>query len=189
MTDTTLGAARADYYCIHGFGDDGGDALDWVPVKLWKLTIKIPNTDGRRRAVKIHDLHHVVTGYRTDLRGESEIASWELATGCLNMSAALVLNLLGLALGLVIAPARMARAWARGRASRNLYRHPQLDALLGEEVATVRAQLGLVAAPPRARARDVAAILLVGLPTLAITLAALAAPLVGLYAAASAIAG
>lgn len=117
MTDTTmtLGAARADYYRANGFGDDGGDSLEWVPIKVLGLTLKIPNTDGRRRAVRIHDLHHVVTGYQTDLRGEAEIGAWELASGCLRWPAATVLNLFALAIGIVIAPRRVARAWARGR--------------------------------------------------------------------------
>lgn len=65
MNETTLGAARSHYYEVNGFGSDGGDALEWVPLKVWKLTLKIPNTAGRRKAVRIHDLHHVVTGYQT----------------------------------------------------------------------------------------------------------------------------
>lgn len=29
-----------------------------------------PNTHGRRRALAYHDLHHILTGYRTDFVGE-----------------------------------------------------------------------------------------------------------------------
>jgi hypothetical protein len=32
-------------------GADGGDALAWVPVQVSGLTLKIPSSDGRRRAV------------------------------------------------------------------------------------------------------------------------------------------
>ena len=115
----TLGAARAAYYERNHFGADGGDALDWVPVKMLGITFKIPNSEGRRRAVRFHDLHHVLTGYQTDFRGEAEIGAWELASGCLRWPAATVLNLFALALGIVLAPGRMARAWARGRHTRN----------------------------------------------------------------------
>ena len=71
--------------------------------------------------MRIHDLHHVVTGYQTDLRGEAEIGAWELASGCLRWPAATILNLFALAMGLVIAPHRMARAWSLGRHTQNLY--------------------------------------------------------------------
>lgn len=175
-TDTTLGAARADYYRINGFGDDGGDALEWVPLKILGMTLKIPNTDGRRRAVRIHDLHHVVTGFQTDLRGEAEIGAWELASGCLRWPAATVLNLFALGMGLVLAPHRMARAWSLGRHTKNLYAEDGVDHLLNRKVAEVRSTLGLATAKrPRARLRDVLAILVVGLPALAVMLS----PLIG----------
>lgn len=177
MTETmTLGAARAAYYEANRFGADGGDSLDWVPVKVLGITLKIPNTPARKRAVKYHDLHHVVTGYRTDLAGEAEIGAWELSTGCRRMPAAFVLNLFALALGLVIAPRRMARAWARGRATRNLYAEPAVDPLLGKTVDGVRRELGLDAPAPRARLRDVVSTVVFGLPALAV----MASPLVGL---------
>ena len=179
MQDTmTLGAARAAYYERNHFGADGGDSLDWVPVKVLGITFKIPNSDGRRRAVRYHDLHHVVTGYQTDLAGEAEIGAWELASGCLRWPAATVLNFFALAMGLVIAPARMFRAWARGRHTRNLYKEDGIDHLLPREVHEVRSTLGLDAPAPRTRLRDVLAVLAIGVPGLAI----MAAPLVGLVA-------
>jgi len=161
-----LAAARARYYDANHFGDDGGDALAWVPVKLGPVTVKIPNTDGRRRAVQFHDIHHIVTGYQTDLRGESEIAAWELASGCTNWPAATVLNLAGLALGVIVWPRLTARAWALGRATKNLYREPDVSAFLDREVEEVRAELGLGLAKVPVRVRDVAMMLgfLVGAP-------------------------
>jgi hypothetical protein len=174
----TLGAARAAYYERNHFGADGGDALEWVPLKVLGLTLKIPNTDGRRRAVRIHDLHHVVTGYQTDLRGEAEIGAWELASGCLRWPAATILNLFALGMGLVLAPGRMMKAWARGRHTRNLYGENGVDHLLPRHVTEVRATLGLADAPPRARLRDALAVLALGLPMLAI----MAAPLLAVIA-------
>ena len=177
MTETmTLGAARAAYYEANKFGTDGGDSLDWVPVKVLGITFKIPNTPARKRAVKYHDLHHVVTGYQTDLAGEAEIGAWELASGCLRMPAAFVLNLFALAMGLVIAPRRMVRAWARGKATKNLYAEPAVDPLLGKSVAGVKTELGLDAPAPRARMRDVVSTFVFGLPALAV----MASPLIGL---------
>lgn len=177
---TTLDAARSTYYQVNGFGDDGGDALAWVPLKIWKFTLRIPNTEGRRRAVRVHDLHHILTGYQTDLAGESEISAWELASGCRRMPAAFVLNLFGLALGIVIAPVRVARSWARGRHTQNLYGEDGVDHLLPREVAEVRTKLGLADAAPRVRVRDVVAMTCAALPPLAILGALVATPLAGL---------
>ena len=184
MTDMTmtLGAARADYYRANGFGDDGGDSLDWVPIKALGLTFKIPNTEGRKRAVRIHDLHHVVTGYQTDFRGEAEIGAWELASGCLRWPAATVLNLMAVAIGIVIAPRRIARAWARGRRTGNLYGEDGVEHLLPRQVGEVRTKLGLDRAPGRARLRDVLAVFALGLPMLAVMAAVTIGPLVGIAA-------
>lgn len=184
----TMQQARADYYRSNGFGDDGGDSLEWVPLKIWKFTIKIPNSNARRKALKLHDLHHVVTGYRTDFRGEAEIGAWELASGCARMPAAFVLNLFAIAIGVLVAPVRVARAWARGRATQNLYRHDTVDAILPQDVATVTKSLGLDAPGPRVRVRDLATLSIYAIVGLALLIGLLVGPLVGLFAGISALA-
>ena len=171
--DDTLGAARAAYYEANHFGADGGDALAWVPVTVLGVTFKIPNTEGRRRAVRFHDVHHVLTGYQTDLRGEAEIGAWELASGCLRWPVAAVLNSFAVGVGLVLSPVRLARAWARGRHTRNLYGEDGIEHLLGRKVSEMQQALGLADTPPRTRLRDVLAVLALGLPMLAV----MAAPL------------
>ena len=173
MTDAmTMGDARTRYYERNHFGADGGDSLEWVPIKMFGLTFAIPNTEGRRRAVRIHDLHHIVTGYQTDLRGESEIAAWELASGCWRWPAALVLNLGALGIGAAIAPRRIARAWARGRRARNLYteRHG-IDHLLPRTVGEMRAATGLDRPAPAVRVRDALAVAAVAIPMLGLLVA------------------
>jgi hypothetical protein len=181
MTETLL-AARSHYYQVNGFGADGGDSLDWVPLKLWKLTLKIPNTEGRKKAVRIHDLHHVLTGYQTTWAGESEIAAWELASGCFQSPAATVLNAGALAVGLLVAPIKVARAWARGRKTTNLYDETGVDHLLPKTVEDMRAELGLDQPAPTTRVRDVLGMLAVGVPALAVMTAVTLAPFVGLAA-------
>ncbi len=188
MNTITIQEARADYYRVNGFGDDGGDSLDWVPLKIWRFTIKIPNTNSRRKALKIHDLHHVVTGYATNLRGESEIAAWELASGCRRMPAAFVLNVFALAIGAIIAPRAVLRAWARGRVTTNLYSHDTVDSLLPLDVATVRVNLGLDAPVPAPRFADIATFAPAALLAVLLLVGVIAGPLVGLFAGISALA-
>ena len=65
----TMEAARAQYFRDNGFGDDGGYDDPWVDFKLGPVPMPFPNSKGRLRAVRYHDLHHILTGYQTDLRG------------------------------------------------------------------------------------------------------------------------
>ena len=178
---TTLGDARADYYRVNGFGTDGGDSLDRVPIQLWRFTIHIPNSQARKKAVKVHDLHHIVTGYRTDLRGESEIAAWEIASGCLRVPVAFLLNVFAVGIGIAIAPSRVLHAWTRGRSTRNLYVHDTIDALLPQDVATVRASLGLDAPRVAPRVADFATLTVFAIPAVGLIVGLIVGPLVGIF--------
>jgi hypothetical protein len=151
----TLRDARAAYFRDNAFGDDGGYAKKWVSLQLGPLPFAFPNTAARVRAVKYHDLHHVVTGYATDLVGEAEIGAWEIGSGCAGFVAAWVLNLYAMMLGFLAgAPGVVWRAFLRGRHTRNLYRTAYDDALLETKLGDVRARLALEAAPVRATAGD-----------------------------------
>jgi hypothetical protein len=78
----TLREARALYFEHNDFGPNGGYDANWVKIELGWFPVFIPNVQARVRAVRIHDLHHVITGYDTDLMGELRIAGWEIGGGC-----------------------------------------------------------------------------------------------------------
>jgi hypothetical protein len=148
----TLRAARDVYFEANGFGADGGYAAPWVDFKLGPIPMPFPNTPGRVRAVRYHDLHHVLTGYATDTLGEFEISAWELGAGCKDFLAAWQLNLGGLAAGAVSIPRRTFRAFVRGLRSSSLY-GSDFEALLDRTVGEVRAESG-VDQPVEASATD-----------------------------------
>ena len=174
MTDptecSTMRAARAQYFEENQFGPDGGYADPWVDFKLGPIPFPFPNTPGRVRAVGYHDLHHVLTGYKTDFPGELEISAWEIAAGCKDFLAAWQLNLGGMAAGLFFMPRRVFRAFLRGRRSESLYGR-ELEPLLDQTVAETRAQLHVPAAVPRATLADCALFALASLAGLAVGLA------------------
>lgn len=138
-TDATMREARARYFEINGFGPNGGYDEAWVNFELGPIPMPFPNTAGRIRAVKYHDLHHVLTGYDTDTIGEFEISAWEIGAGCKDFGAAWFLNLGGTFSGLLIAPRRVFSAFTRGRRSRSLYGEV-FEPLLDETVGTLRAR-------------------------------------------------
>lgn len=135
----TLREARVRYFRDNHFGEDGGYSDAWVDFKLGPLPMPFPNTEGRLRAVRYHDLHHILTGYATDTLGEFEISAWEIGAGCENFWAAWVLNLSGMTAGMMVSPGRISRAFARGLGSRTLYGE-ELEAQLGRTVGEVRAE-------------------------------------------------
>ncbi len=138
-----MAQARTRFFLAHGLATDGGYDDPYVEIEVAGLRLRIPNTRGRRRAVPYHDMHHVLTGYDTDMAGESEISAWELATGCRDLVAAWILNSGAYAYGLLVCPRRVYRAFVRGRHSRNLYARPFDAALLEAPVDALRRDLGL----------------------------------------------
>jgi hypothetical protein len=145
--EQTMREARARYFEVNRFGEDGNYGDAWVDFKLGPLPLPFPNTPGRVRAVRYHELHHVLTGYDTDIIGEFEISAWEIAAGCKGYVAAWQLNLGGMFAGLWVAPRRTVRAFMRGRSSETLYDQP-LEALLDATVGATRASMG-IDRPPR----------------------------------------
>ncbi len=133
--DVTMRAARRMYFEANAFGPNGGYDDAWVDFKLGPIPCPFPNTKSRVKAVQYHDLHHVVTGYATDIVGEFEIAAWEIAAGCRSFAAAWVLNLGGIAGGILRAPGRTFAAFVRGRRETTVYGEDMeelLDATVGE---------------------------------------------------------
>lgn len=149
-----LGEARALFFARSGFAPDGGYGDRWVRVQLGPLPVWFPNTPGRRKAVKFHDLHHVLTEYPTSFRGETEIGAWEVSTGIGRHYAGWLLDLLAFAIGLVINPSGVYRAFVRGRRSANLFGTEWDERVLSESVGDVRRRLGLDAAGGGATRRE-----------------------------------
>ena len=151
----TVGEARTRYFADAGFPPDGGYAAKFVKLgQLGPIPLGFPNSDARRKAVGLHDLHHVATGYKTDWTGEAEISAWEIASGCGAYWFAWYINLQGMLMGWVVNPGATWRAWVRGRHSRNLYPEGLSEAVLRETVTGLRARLGLDRPAPAATLGD-----------------------------------
>jgi hypothetical protein len=138
----TLRDGRDAYLTEYGFST-AAYTDKWVHVKFGPFPLVFPSTKTRRFAIRYHDLHHTLTGYRATPIGEAEIGAWEVATGCRRLWAAWVLNLLAMGFGLVAAPRRTWRAFVRGRNSENLYGREFDEALLARNLDDVRAEIGL----------------------------------------------
>jgi hypothetical protein len=153
-------AGRDAYFAANGFDVVAYGAATYE-VDLVEVTGEVwtfPNTPARRRAVARHDLHHVATGYGTDVLGEAEIGAWELVAGC-NSLFLWWINLSAVGVGLLLGPGRTLRAALRAAGQRTLYRDPlAYESLLEMSVPELRARLrmppgGQADRPPRLHRR------------------------------------
>lgn len=173
--EVNLREARSLYFEENDFGEDGGYSKPTATVYLFGFPVAFPNTEGRKRAVVFHDFHHVLTGYKTNNMGESEISAWELGSGCSSYPFALAINTLGLLLGIFRSPRRILRAFVRGRSTQNVYGR-DVESLLAQELDSLRDELGLNAATRTASLWE----LVVFFGYLSVALFVAASPLLGL---------
>ena len=128
MEDKTLKELLPEFYSEHNLGMEGGKYEANVRVEMTKkIVFYIPNFTARKKVVLKHDMHHIVTGYPSTYKGETEIGAWEIASGCRGYWVAWVLNMSGMMTGLVFNLWKVIQAFARGRRTKNLYYHLLTD--------------------------------------------------------------
>ncbi len=121
-TADTLRHLLQEFYTEYNLGENGGIQDSKVTIEVTKsFHFYIPNFDDRRKAVLKHDIHHLITGYKSDFKGETEIAAWEIASGCTHYWVGWALDLSSFALGIFFTPRGIFRAFVRGLRSGNLY--------------------------------------------------------------------
>jgi hypothetical protein len=138
--------ARDAHLAENGSTVEAYDAK-WTGGSFVGVKLSVPNTRKHRWAIMRHDLHHVATGYGTDLVGEAEISAWEIrAARALGLYVSSIV-LGGAVLGALRAPRRTLEAFRAGEGVRFLYRAPDSDeeyeALLNLTVGQLRALLGV----------------------------------------------
>ena len=140
--DMPVREALERYFAQYHF-KDGGYRDKWFHIKLGPLMIPLPNIPARVEAVKIHDLHHIITGYTAHWKGEVEIAGWELGGGCGRYWVAWLLNLGSFSVGLFLFPRALFRAWHAGRSVQNNLYHDVVydDALLNSRLGDLRRRI------------------------------------------------
>ena len=140
--------AREVYLRENGFTMEGYDA-DHTLVNVWGVRFKFPNPPSRKLALRYHDLHHVMTGYGTDLTGEVEISAWEMrrGVGVFSLFVQMVVTF-NVVTGFVHSPRAVWKAW---RASKEGKRSPKptfdhYESLLDLTVGELRELYGV---PPQ----------------------------------------
>lgn len=92
-----------------------------VRVYIGCILAPVPNVKARKKFLKFHDMHHIITGYGIDRIGESEVSAWELGSRSCRKPLISIMNLFALSTGFVLDRKRVTAAFDRGCKSRNLY--------------------------------------------------------------------
>ncbi len=115
----------------------------WLESRVGDRVVRVFPMWLIRDVLAKHDVHHVLTGYATDVRGEAQVAAWELASGGCYLNVIFwVDRILFTLFGLLAYPRSTVRAIRRGVRCRNLFAMP-MSSVLAWDVAALKVHLGL----------------------------------------------
>jgi len=120
MGEPSLGDALTTFREHNGLPSDETAMRSWR-CGIGPITLRLPNFGWRRQAILAHDLHHVLTGYPCNLRGEFQVAAWEFGAGPMPHWGARVFCSPLVAIGLTWSPRLIWRAYCDGLASMSLH--------------------------------------------------------------------
>ncbi|MEO6523960.1 MAG: hypothetical protein ABIN91_19910 [Mucilaginibacter sp.] len=107
-----------------------------VRIYIGCILAPVPNINARKKYLKFHDLHHIMSGYGIDRVGESEISAWELGSRSCRKPLISVMNLFALSTGFILKPKKVTAAFYRGCKSKNLYYLS--DSMTEEDIDTLQ---------------------------------------------------
>lgn len=152
-SEETVAAALDRYLDENGFTHAEYEA-DWTQASFLGIPMAVPNTRLHKQGIRLHDLHHVATGFGTDVAGEGEISAWELGAGLRGVGVYVgTIVCMGALVGMIAAPRRAIRAFraARTARARTLWSplengepgFSQYESTLGLTVGQLREKLGM----------------------------------------------
>jgi hypothetical protein len=147
--------ALAAYLAENGFTAEAYDSPT-TSGSFLGLKFAVPNPPSHQRAVRLHDLLHVATGFGTDHAGEAEISVWQARRGVgasgIYVTSIVMLNVL---LGVVFAPRRTLQALRESTAGASLFSLAvDYEALLERTVGELREMLSIPQAGLATRPRE-----------------------------------
>lgn len=117
----TTKEALLGFYQFHKLNLSEDFKSHCVRVYIGCLLAPVPNVNARKKYLKFHDLHHIMTGYGIGKIGESEVSAWELGSRSCKKPLISIMNLFALSTGYILSPDRVTKAFFRGCKSKNLY--------------------------------------------------------------------
>jgi hypothetical protein len=139
----TVARGLEEYLAENGFDRALYDAPR-TPASLLGVRFSVPNGPQHRWAIMRHDIHHVLTGYGTDIIGESEVSAWEMASGLPNIGLYTTGLVSGLALlGYTRFPARTFAARRAARGETLYHDRVSYEAAMATRIGALRGRFGI----------------------------------------------
>jgi hypothetical protein len=108
------------FWEVNNLPIDGGVKDKFNEVSIGGISFKYPNLDGK--ALMLHDLNHLITGYKTNWTGECEVSAWELASeGRKGYARTWIYPISLVLIGIIICPFKTYRAFIHGLGKRNSF--------------------------------------------------------------------
>lgn len=132
------------YLAENGFTAEAYEAAKTTGSFLGKK-FAVPNPPSHRKAIRLHDLHHVATGFGTDHAGEGELSAWQARRGLRGVGAYVTaIVIMNTGIGLLSAPGRTWAAFKAAGSGRSLFtRDVDYESVLDGTVGELRAFLGV----------------------------------------------
>lgn len=136
--------ARDVYLAENGFTVEAYDSPT-TSGSFLGMQFAVPNPPPHQRAIRLHDLHHVATGFGTDHAGEAELSAWQARRGLrrtgMYVTTIVMANAL---LGVVFAPRRTLVALRNSGAGSSLFSMTiDYELLLERTVGELREMLAI----------------------------------------------
>ncbi|WP_299623975.1 hypothetical protein [uncultured Tenacibaculum sp.] len=77
----TVSQKLDSFYIENNLAEHGGENENFFYLHFKLFSLKLPNSEFRKKVVYIHDIQHVLFDCDTTWKGEAYIAGWEIATG------------------------------------------------------------------------------------------------------------
>ena len=116
----TITKALDNFYIQNNLSKDGGENDDYFYLKFKLFTIKLPNSEFRKKVVYIHDIQHVLFDCDITWKGESFIAGYEIATGMWKHLPIGFMSIWAMGFSLLNYPKEVLKGYKKGLQNKNL---------------------------------------------------------------------
>ncbi|CAL2090230.1 conserved hypothetical protein [Tenacibaculum sp. 190524A05c] len=102
------------FYTQNNLDKNGGEDNDYFMMKFRFFSLKLPNSEFRKKVVYIHDIEHVLFDCDVSWKGEAYIAGWEIATGMWKHFPIGIMSLWAMGFGLFTHPKDVLNGYKKG---------------------------------------------------------------------------
>ena len=110
----TISKELQRFYKENKLPENGGENEDWFYLHFKFFSLKLPNSDFRKKIVYIHDIQHILYNCDVTWKGESFIAGWEIATGMWKRFPIGIMSLWAMGFSFLLFPKEVYRGYKAG---------------------------------------------------------------------------